>query len=196
MTIRYSETDVVHLEESQLVIVRWNEERNEWVELPITVNTEENRATAQTSQSGLFDLQAPLLCVKDTLEPDDHIDIATTIDPDQDSLTKWVVTGKDHDWFKFRTGSGSIYTLNVQKESKDVKVLLELFDTDGVSLLMSVQDDVDGSELEVTLDWFAPQSQTYFVRISRLEQGLFGCDAEYEFSMTSRGSFLLPLIRK
>jgi hypothetical protein len=71
LTVTYTDTDVLHLDVTQLTLYCWDEDQGTWHPLTTTVDSDNHTVTAQAEDLGDFDLQAPLLCATDDLEPDD-----------------------------------------------------------------------------------------------------------------------------
>lgn len=177
--IDYSEADLLHLNESQLAIYWWDETNSEWEMLPTTVNTSQKRATAQTTQTGNFDLQAPLLCQFDVSEPDDDYYTATSIQPDGTLWNQSLGVAQDEDWFKFEGTADSLYTLKTAGLATGVNTIIEIYDHDGVTLLTSEEN----SSLASQLQWAAPETGTYFVRLLQNDNNVYGCSSTYMFSI-------------
>jgi len=196
VSVTYAVTDVLHLDASQLVIYHWDEDSNTWSVLPTVVDTNQNRATAQTTEIGKFDLQAPLLCPADSQEPNDNYDAAHAIATDGTPVSYLFDIAQDEDWFRVEAMAGRRYTVQTSNLAVGVNTVVEMYDLDGVTLLAS--DDNSGERLASYLEWQAPLDGTYFLRIVRTAGSAYGCNAGYELSVTQQEQYniYLPLVLK
>lgn len=129
---------------------------------------------------GSMSIAAPASCVPDKYEPDDA--------PWQ---AKYLITGQLHtfhtesdvDWVQFDADAGMLYKIGVGNADQwsFLTAALELYDRDGATLLAS--GDWSGSTSYSKrisyLDWMAPASGTYFIKMTSHSMGLFECDAGY-----------------
>ncbi len=83
----------------------------------------------------------------------------------------------DQDWVQFYGLSGLTYQVRVTDVGAKNDIVIELFDTDGTTLLAS-RDDYREGEGE-TLDWSCPADGKYFVRLTNYAADIFGDDTEY-----------------
>ena len=187
LTVTYGDAQILHLNENLLTIYRRNESNNSWVALPTTVDANLNQASAQTTEIGSFDLQGPLLCPADTLEPNDNYYAATILQTNGTVVNHLFDIAQDEDWLQIETVAGRNYTLQTSKLAAGVDTVLELYNLDGSTLLAS--NDNDGGGLASRLEWQAPMDGTYFVRVSRAGSGVYGCNATYSIT----ASFTVPV---
>lgn len=192
LTIDYSEADLTHLDENQLAIHWWNTVNNEWQILSTTVNTVQKTVIAQTTQTGNFDLQAPLLCSADVREPNDNYYAANYTLADGTIWNQRFDISQDEDWFKFEAIANEMYLVETSNLASGVDTRLEVFDQDGITVLSS--DDNSGEGMASYLQWVAPRDGIYFVRTTQGNSGSYGCDAAYDFSLTGPHKVYLPSI--
>ena len=182
VTVSYSDTAVLHLNESLLTIKRWDEINNAWISLSTTVNTNLNQAEAQTTETGNFDMQAPLVCPADITEPNDDYYAAVNTLTNGTSVSSLFDGIQDEDWFKFDTRVGDRYIIQTDNLATGVDTVMQIYDMDGLTLLTS--NDNGGGGQASYLTWQAPLDGTYFIRIVRASGSAFGCSAAYELSVT------------
>jgi len=192
VTFHYDPSAMPHLDTSQLTINQWDDVGQTWVALSTTLDTVNQQASAQTSQPGHFDLQAPLVCPADTLEPNDNYDGAILVQTDGSLLSNLFDIAQDEDWFKFDAVAGVGYNIQTTNLAAGVDTALEIYDTDGVTLLAS--DDNGGGGSASSLIWQSPQDGLYFARIVQASGSSFGCEATYNFAALATYRIYLPLV--
>ena len=89
--------------------------------------------------------------------------------------------GGDQDWHSFSATSGSMYTLETLNLGVRSDTVIDLIDTDGTSVLRR-NDDFNG--LASRIDFAAPATGTYFVRITHYSSSVSGNDTNYDFRIT------------
>ena len=183
VTVYYDPSSMPHLDTSQLTIKQWDDVGLAWVTLPTTLDTVNQQASAQTSQPGHFDLQAPLVCPADTLEPNDNYDGASVAQTDGTLVNNLFDIVQDEDWFKFDAIAGTQYDIQTSTLATGVDTALEIYDTDGVTLLES--NDNSGGGNASSLIWQAPQDGLYFARVVQAAGSSFGCSSTYNFAVTT-----------
>lgn len=72
----------------------------------------------------------------------------------------------DVDWFSFEAQQGAQYRLETLTTDFYVDTLLQVIDTDGVSVLDSSDDVLSSTFLRSKLYWTSPTTDTYYVKIS------------------------------
>jgi hypothetical protein len=192
VTVNYDPASIPHLDINQLTINQWDELGQAWIALSTTLDTENLQTSAQTSQPGYFDLQAPLVCPTDTLEPNDNYDGASIVQTDGTLVSNLFDIAIDEDWFKIDTSARVEFNLQTMNLATGVDTVLEIYDQDGVTLLGS--DDNGGGGNSSSLIWQAPQEGIYFVRIRQATGSTYGCDAAYDFAGVATYSLYLPLV--
>ncbi len=192
IAIDYSEIDMVHLDENQLAIHWWDTINNEWQMLSTTVDTVQKTATAQTTQVGNFNLQAPLTCSSDVREPDDNYYAATYVLSDGVLWNQRFDIAQDEDWFKFEATANKIYLVETANLAAGVDTRLEIYAQDGLTLLAS--DDNGGNGAASRLEWVASQDGIHFIRIVPVLASNNGCNSTYDLSIQEGYSIYLPAV--
>jgi hypothetical protein len=103
----------------------------------------------------------------DAYEEDNSADTASVcelnaIDPQHHSFH---VQG-DEDWVKFYGLAGELYTIETINLSTTCDTAIEVYDTDGASLLETRDGEING--VNERLDWTCPAEGVYFVRIVQM----------------------------
>ena len=112
--------------------------------------------------------------------------------PNGDSKSRLFDVEQDEDWFAIETVAGAIYIIQTENLSLGVDTVIELYDTDGLTILDSNNDS--GGELASRLEWKAPANKTYFIRVTSAEGGSVGCQANYELAIEAEYIVRLPII--
>jgi murein DD-endopeptidase MepM/ murein hydrolase activator NlpD len=189
ITVHYDPSAMPHLDTSQLTINQWDDVGLAWIALPTTLDAVNQQASAQTSQPGNFDLQAPLVCPADTLEPNDNYDGASVAQTDGTLVSNLFDMSTDEDWFKFDAVAGTQYDIQTSNLVTGVDTALEIYAMDGVTLLVS--DDNGGGGSASSLSWQAPQDGLYFARVKQASASSFGCSSGYDFSVTGNNTLII-----
>jgi murein DD-endopeptidase MepM/ murein hydrolase activator NlpD len=189
LTVAYSDTDVLHLDVSQFALRLWDEGQGAWQPLSTVVDPVRRVVTATSQYLGDFDLQAPLLCATDALEPDDGYPAATPVWPNDPSLARGLDITQDSDWLRFHAAQGWQYTLRTLDLAGGADTVLNLYDVDGLTLLASNDNAGSGSASE--LIWTAPYTGTYFVEVVSAPGGVTSCAATYRLSITTTASLIV-----
>jgi murein DD-endopeptidase MepM/ murein hydrolase activator NlpD/N-acetylneuraminic acid mutarotase len=192
LTMSYSDTEMAHLDLSQLGLYQWDETLATWLPLSSTVDTSNQVVTATTFQLGAFSLQAPLLCPADSVEPDDNYYLATAIQADGISISKTFDIAQDEDWLQWETITGTTYIFQTSELAPNVDTVIQLYDVDGQTLLAS--DDNSGGGAASRLKWTAPTAGKYFVSAIRNSASVYGCNATYKFQISQERALYLPLV--
>lgn len=87
----------------------------------------------------------------------------------------------DQDWIKFDAQGGVTYQLRTFNLDVAADTYLYLYDTDGSTLLAS-NDDANGS-LASEIEWTAPVTGTYYVRVQHWNPNVEGCGTSYAFAV-------------
>jgi murein DD-endopeptidase MepM/ murein hydrolase activator NlpD len=183
LTVTYTDTDVLHLDVSQLALHRWDEEQETWQSMTTTVDSDNHVVIAQTEDLGDFDLQAPLLCATDDLEPDDGYAAAHWVWPNDWPLARGLDIPQDSDWGRFDAVQGARYTVRTQSLAGGADTVLNLYDVDALTLLAS-NNDADGGPAS-ELVWTAPYTGTFFIETVSAPGGTTGCSATYELTIAT-----------
>jgi len=183
LTITYTDTDVLHLDVTQLVLYRWDEEQETWQPMTTTVDLANHVVTAQTQDLGDFDLQAPLFCATDDLEPDDGYAAARWVWPNDWPLARGLDIPQDSDWARFDAVQEARYTVRTQNLAGGADTVLNLYDVDALTLLAS-NDNIGGGPAS-ELVWTAPYTGTFFIETVSAPGGTMGCSATYELTIAT-----------
>jgi hypothetical protein len=132
--------------------------------------------TAVTQMSGTQDITA------DRYEEDDshHQAHVITMD-DPNAQPHHFHDPGDADWVKFFGLSGQTYTISAGNPSKICDAVIELFDSDGTTLL-GVSDNSGGAGDDKLLNWTCPQDDIYYVKISSANSH-FGENVTYDLKI-------------
>lgn len=194
LTVAYTGAQVMHMDESQIELYHWDRGSATWQSLSATVNAAAHLVIAQTPDLGDFDLQAPLICPSDLSEPDDLFDAAAEMPTVGVSIARRLDVAIDEDWFAIEAVAGREYALGTHSLAPGVDTVLEIYARDGLTRLAA--DDNRGPGLASALEWQAPHSGTYFVRVAGAPGSAVGCGAAYELSVTQTSfGVYLPLVR-
>lgn len=188
VTMNYADAELTRLDTTQLVIHRWNEGAKTWQPLSTTLDPLARTATALTDNLGAFDLQAPLICRAAVLEPNDSHATASYLTPNEPIRTLFDIPD-DEDWFRFAATEGMTYTLETADLATGVATILEVYDTNAVTLL--AQDGADGSASGLV--WTAPGSRSFYIRVRPAPSSVTGCDAHYTLTATPQPQQLSPI---
>lgn len=193
LTVAYSKTAVSHIDISQLALHIWDENEGAWQPLPTEVDPINRVITATSQYLGDFDLQAPLLCATDDFEPDDGYPSAVPLWPNDSPLARGLDIMQDADWVRFHAAQGGTYTIRTHDLAGGADTVLNLYDTDGLTVLVS-NDDTGGNPAS-ELTWIAPYTGTYFVQITSAPVGTTDCTATYQLSITTTFGLAVTITR-
>ncbi len=196
LNLSYTQEAARHLDASQLQIHRWDAQKRVWQPVPSTVDAQAQLVTAKTTALGQFDLQAPLLCPADAVEPDDNYFSAREVTPNGAAVTRLFDTPEDEDWFYFAVQPGMQYLIETTNLSAGVDTHVELYDLASGTLLAS--NDDGGAGKASLLRWKAARAGTFFLRVLRVgEDSAFGCRAFYSLNVSCKfHQIYLPLVLK
>lgn len=104
-----------------------------------------------------------------------------TINPaDASTLTSqthnFAVPG-DVDWAKFVAQAGQTYHIYTDNLGANTDTVLSLYDQNGTTLL--AQNDDSGETIASSIDWTAPSSGTYYIKVSDWNPNTNGCNTNY-----------------
>ena len=103
----------------------------------------------------------------DPYENDDtfyHANLITRFDKDAYSQCHTFHHAQDQDWFMFFGSSGTVYTIEVNASQSSCDPILDIFDIDGMSLLVKKDNGIAGEN--EYMDWFCQRDGIYFIKIS------------------------------
>ncbi|HAR98653.1 MAG TPA: hypothetical protein DCS11_07150 [Syntrophus sp. (in: bacteria)] len=124
--------------------------------------------------------QASSACPADPYEPDDACADGATLLHGGD-IQRHNFCDDAEDWFMFHGAAGRSYTLETLDLCPSADTIMELYDTDGATLLAS--DDDGGTGNGSKLEWTAPGHGAYHLRV-RNSGGASGPDLGYAISLT------------
>lgn len=183
ITMPYSSTDLAHFDGSELAIQHWNEDNQQWDALPTVIDPQNSVVTTETNLTGKFDLQAPLLCPAEVLEPDDAYDAAQTIWQNGPPVQRALDVARDSDWAMFEATGGVTYTIRTLNLAPGVDTVLSVYaDTDTGPALVAANDNYTAT-LASGLDWVAPEDGTYYLAVTGSANSAVGCSATYELGI-------------
>jgi hypothetical protein len=165
-----------HLDLEQLLLYHWG--AGGWSPLPTVVDAGAQAVIAASNQFGDFDLQAPLLCPADALEPDDSFDAATVASADTLLWERLFDVAEDEDWFRVEAAAGATYAVGVESTGAGVALMVEVYDRDGLTRL-------ERHEGNGTLAWTVAEAGNYFVRVAPLAASSAGCAATYRLTIST-----------
>jgi hypothetical protein len=87
----------------------------------------------------------------------------------------------DNDYFSFQTAANSTYAIETLNLISDGNTSLELYDTDGITVLASNDNRASGNESSY-ISWTAPRADTFYIRVFHApDNGIYG---SYDLKIT------------
>ena len=126
----------------------------------------------------------PPPCLDSATEPDDSAAQARTVAVPSTSSRAFCLAG-DGDWVKFSAGAGRTYRLDTLNLAGGTDTVIELYATDGATLLAS--DDDGGGFPNSLITWTAPTSGTYYLK-ARQYNGAGSVAQTYDLRVTELDS--------
>ena len=94
----------------------------------------------------------------------------------------------DVDWIKFFAVADEEHTITVAKAEMNCDVSIELYDTDGIALIESIDNWVEGTDgVNETLEYTFEKSGIYYVKIAQANAETYGDGTKYELSVALTG---------
>lgn len=119
----------------------------------------------------------------DIFEEDDTLDDANPIILNNDEAQRHNFHDScDQDWVKFYGVSGQTYSIKASNLGTDGDVVLELYDSDGVTLLDS-QDTIGDPRADELLEWPCTEDGMYFVKVYHYNSNTFGENTGYDLTV-------------
>jgi len=84
----------------------------------------------------------------------------------------------DEDWVKFYAFEDIPYSIKVKNPGSACDAVIELYDTDGVTLLRSRDDYLEGED--EFLEWLCRKEGIYYVKVRQYDAEVFGENAGYD----------------
>jgi murein DD-endopeptidase MepM/ murein hydrolase activator NlpD len=178
LQVAYTSGAIAHLDPAQLTLARWDSQRFGWQALPSQVDPTQGIVQAQSTQTGRFEVQGPLLCPEDIQEPDDTPRDSTGLSKTDLSIRSIFDISEDRDWFWFVAKGGDPIRFQFTNPIPGLQPRLEIYDFTGIRLLAALD-----TSLERRLDWNPPANGAYFMRISAPPGSPAGCGVYYELLM-------------
>lgn len=179
ISLSFANAATRHLDLEQLLLYHWQAGQG-WLPLPTLVDRESQAVIAASNQLGDFDLQAPLLCPADAMEPDDSFDAATIATDANSQWERLFDIAEDEDWFQIEAIADTSYRLVAEALAPGVNFTVELYDRDGLTRL--------NSRGPGNYVWSASETGSYFVRVAPVAGSAIGCDAGYRLSISTIGN--------
>jgi hypothetical protein len=145
------------------------------------VSSDPSVSGANTSYHLAISLGDPL----DSFEPDDTAATARTITTDGTPQEHNFTPAGDVDWVKFAAVAGEPYVIQTSDLAGDCDTILELYDTNGSTLLTS-NDDYGSSERSLITYIFSTPG-TYYARVHHYRSNRSGHGTRYDLSVTRGG---------
>jgi len=95
----------------------------------------------------------------------------------------------DQDWVKFyafNENDEGRYMITATNVGSRCNVVIELYDTDGVTLIEEWDDPLKGT-IDETITWKCNKNGIYYVKIRHFDPGVFGDGTEYDLKVTRVG---------
>lgn len=165
-----------HLDVEQLLLYHWQAGVG-WSPLPTVVDREAQAVIAASNQFGDFDLQAPLLCPADALEPDDSFDAAIFATGATATWDRLFDVAEDEDRFQVEAVAGASYQVAAETTTPGLDFTVEVYDRDGLTRLYTCRG-------AGTLSWTATEAGSYFVRVVPTVGSDVGCEAGYRLTIS------------
>jgi hypothetical protein len=144
--------------------------------------TDSTGAVGEPNQANnIYALGAPFcLAVQDAYEENDSFSSATPIALDEVQRHN-IGKLQDSDWLSFQASEGVTYTLYTLDLDPAADTVVSLYATDGVTLL-DTNDDALGT-LASRIDWAAPATGEYYIRVQHWNPNVSGCGTGYSVSV-------------
>jgi hypothetical protein len=124
-----------------------------------------------------YDLAVSAGLRNDGFEPDDSYQRASPISTNGVTQTHNFTPEEDDDWIKFSANAGQ-YAIQTRNLRSGCDTVLQLYDTDGKTLLAQNDDFAFGLGSQVTYTFSSPG--TYYARVHGYRSSRFGSNMQYE----------------
>lgn len=116
----------------------------------------------------------------DTWEDDDTPDQANIIVLNNKAMQRHYFQDEgDVDWVRFYAVNKQLpYGMDVFNRSPDTNIVIELYDTDGQTVLKTSDYYLNGQD--EYLSWYCPEEGIYYIKVSNSNPNSFGDDTEYD----------------
>ncbi len=139
---------------------------------------------------------SPTFAFADLYEPNDTFDHATPLQVGETTRRQYTLHRLDDmDWFKFYAQPGFKYELKVPVVGEAIDVKLELYNTEGTTLLKSVDDGPKGSS--ELISWSPTAKGFYYLKISDIASPSESCriDMQYEVQVATATAPMAGMLR-
>lgn len=118
----------------------------------------------------------------DAYEEDNIFSYAAYIPNGQPQQHNFHAAG-DQDWVKFYAFSGETYAITANNIGSNCDLVLEAYDTDGITLLQHTDDNGTGIGKEEYLQFNCSVTGVYYVKVSNADASVFGDGTEYDLKV-------------
>jgi hypothetical protein len=137
---------------------------------------------------------ADTLVAEDPIEPNNTPASAITLTLGS-TQTHATGTPGDADWLTISTRAGARYALETRDLDSDADTVLQIYSPDG-STLLATNDDVDPATRASRLEFRAPNSANYRVKLTQWDPGISSCGTRFTVGFTQLPLVFLPLARR
>jgi hypothetical protein len=132
----------------------------------------------------------------DAYESDNSSASAHNVIPNAGAQTHNFHVEQDNDWLAFTAFAGMTYTIATANTGGHADTVVELYDSSG-STLLAVNDDDPDNWPASRLEWVAPSTGNYLLRVYHWEPTGAGCTTAYGIAITAPlQQVFLPFIQR
>jgi hypothetical protein len=124
-------------------------------------------------------------CTPDQYEPDNTAADAAAFAPNTAYMHTFCGAG-DQDWMLFWAEVNAFYVIETSDLAPHNDTLLDLYATDGATLLASNDDAPGGETLASRIEWWAPQTGWHYVRVMHYNERIAGDDISYTVHLSEQ----------
>lgn len=188
LTVSYADSDLRHALPDAFTLFRWDAGQQQWQALATQDSAQEKFLSANTSDFGIFQVQAPLRCPTDDSEPDDSNYAATPIDAGAQPSLRLFDSSADEDWLRVDLNAGTVYVVETTGEPA-TRGAWTLYEQDGITPLA-------GGEVGIAAAFAPPHNGSYFLRTAPApDAAVLDCAALYTLRVVAMApQVFLPLI--
>ena len=129
---------------------------------------------------------------QDAYEPDDTYGAARALLVGEAAQTHDFHANGDQDWCVARLLAGSSYSIRTENEQSNADTVLELYDVDGTTVLVSRDDNGPGFGETITRTITA--TGFYFVRVRNANPAVYGANTQYTLRLDVNAAYSLGLV--
>lgn len=149
--------------------------------LHVRVTNFGGRGGANTGYSLTVTSSAPTT-PPDAYEPDNTLGTARSITVGGAAQRHNFHIAGDQDWVRFSATAGTMYRIETLNLGATADTVLELYN--GSAVRLAYNDDYGGT-LASRIDWYAPTSGTFFVRVRHYSSAAYGATTSYDIRVLS-----------